>query len=127
MKTKLILILCILISLNGFAQSNKVEKDDHLYPVQGYFDIFETTATCYSKIRTVLFKGLKERPQVRYFECPSFYEESMFQIENRNNTYEFLLTSMGCFGQFKKLKVSFSPSFLEYSNVVIMPKKVGNA
>jgi hypothetical protein len=39
--------------------------------------------------------------------------------------FMLLLTSMGCFGQFKKLKVIFAPSFLEYSNVVIVPRKAG--
>lgn len=31
----------------------------------------------------------------------------------------FLLTSMGCFGQFTKLTVSFSPSFIDKSQVLI--------
>lgn len=37
----------------------------------------------------------------------------------------FLLTSIGCFGQFTKLTVRFSPSFMDYSNVVIVKENRG--
>lgn len=93
MKTKLILILCAWVSLNAIAQSNNVVKDDHLNPVQAIFDMYDHRVDYYSNIRSVLVKGLKGNPEVRYLVTPSFEKECLFQIENdyQKNTYEIVV------------------------------------
>lgn len=84
MKTKLILMLCALVSLNGIAQSNNVVKDDHLNPVEAIFDMYDHSLDYYSNIRSILLKGLNVSPEVRYLVVPSFEVEYLFQIEKAN-------------------------------------------
>lgn len=93
MKTKLLLILCALVSLNGIAQSNNVVKDDHLNPEEAIFDMYDHHVEYYSNIRSVLMKGLKENPTVRYVVVPSFDVEYLFQIDcdYQKNTYEIVV------------------------------------
>ena len=88
MKTKLILILSALMSLYGCTHSNNaikdnqlVIKDDHLNPVEGFFDMSDSQVEYRTYIQTILMRGLKKNPEVRYLVTPSFEAEYLFQIE----------------------------------------------
>jgi len=80
MKIKIVPFLFLLISLNGFAQN------DHLEPVDGYFDMYNYRYEYYGNIRSILFNGLSESPEVRYFVLPSFETEYVLQVERGRDT-----------------------------------------
>lgn len=90
MRTKLILILSALICLSGCIESKKsdkainVVKDDYLNPVEGFFDMSDAQVEYHTNIQSILLKGLKEKPEVRYLVIPSFEAEYLFQIEKPN-------------------------------------------
>ncbi len=90
MKNKIVLILFSLICLNGLAQSLGSSKDDHLEPVEGYFDMYNYRHEYYANIRSILLKGLAERAEIKYLVKPSFEAEYVLQVEldpqSRKNT-----------------------------------------
>jgi hypothetical protein len=86
MRNKILIFLFSIISWNGFSQ------DDHLEPDDGYFDLQKYSYEYYSKIRSILFKGLSDSPEIRYFVKPSFDTEYVLQIEyDRDNDNYFIV------------------------------------
>ena len=69
--------------------SDVQENDDHLVPVEGMFDIYDYRFDYYSKIRTILFNGLSDSPEIRFLVKPSFTPESMLSIEIDRETGKY--------------------------------------
>jgi len=85
MKEKIIILLFTIFYLNGFSQN------DHLEPVEGYFDLHESSNKYYSNIKAILFKGLSEYPEIRYFVTPSFGTEYVLQIEHQRDSNKYYI------------------------------------
>jgi hypothetical protein len=82
------LILLFLIAFSGITQA-QINKD-HLEPVNGIFDIYDYQFEYYSKVREILFKGLFDKPEIRFLTMPSFSPENVLQIDcdkDRKNYY----------------------------------------
>lgn len=64
-------------------------QTDHLKPLNDIFTIFDYQFEYYSKVRTVLFKGLSDGPEIRFLIMPSFTPENVLDIEfdRKNNKY----------------------------------------
>ena len=72
----------------GQQQDTSNQEDDfgdfsnhYLVPVEGYFDMYNYQHDYYSKIHSILFNGLEERPVIRFQVMPSFTPESVLDIE----------------------------------------------
>lgn len=76
MKIKTLLIL--LVSQLIFAQN-------HLEPVNSFFDVYNFQYEYYKKVRDKLFEGLTDKPKIRMVVFPSFEKEYVFQIEEDEN------------------------------------------
>lgn len=74
-----LLAVCLLLSANGMADFG---KEDHLEPVNGYLEQLVWYNEYYAKIQSILFKGLSDFPECRFFvrDLPT---ESVLQIERR--------------------------------------------
>ena len=72
-------------------QVNAQEKDDHLTPIRGVFDISDSSFDYYSKIRTLLFKGLSDSPEISLLINPSFTPESVLNIEVDRETNKYYI------------------------------------
>lgn len=83
MKHTILVMLFSLVSLVGVAQN------DHLEPVEGYFDMQEYRYEYYANIRSILFKGMLDYPVLKYVVRPSFEPEYVLQIDRgeANNKY----------------------------------------
>jgi len=83
MKHKILVFLFSMVSLVGFAQN------DHLEPLNGYFDMYSHEYEYYANIRSILFKGMPGSPVLRYLVIPSFETEYVLQVDRgqANNTY----------------------------------------
>jgi hypothetical protein len=67
-------------------------KDDHLEPVCGIFNIYDYQFEYYSRVRKVLFSGLSDRPEIRFQVMPSFTPENVLDIElDRGNDKYFII------------------------------------
>jgi len=113
MKNKIVLILFSLVCMNGLAQTGS-GKDDHLEPDNGYFSLYSNQYENYAIIRSILFKGLEERPRVRYFVMPSFAPEFVWQIErdpqSRKNTIVVRFAKENIWEAKDKLKIEVETS-----------------
>jgi len=81
-------ILC----LNIIGIVNAQNRDDHLEPVGGIFDILGFQFEYYSKVRKVLLNGLSNSPEIRFQVLPSFSPENVLDIEfDRNNNKYYIV------------------------------------
>lgn len=64
-------------------------QSDHLSPLNDIFAIYKYQFEYYSKVRTILFNGLSDRPEIRFLIMPSFTPENVLDIEfdRKNNKY----------------------------------------
>jgi len=79
----------ILILLYNVGNINAQNRDDHLEPVRGIFDVYDFQLEYYPRVRKVLFSGLSNKPEIRFLVMPSFTPEYVLDIEfdRKNNKY----------------------------------------
>lgn len=64
-------------------------SQNHLEPVNSYFDLYDYQYKYYEKVKNLLFNGLSDKPKIRMVIFPSFSKESIFQIEEDKNSNEY--------------------------------------
>ncbi len=69
---------------------------DHLIPDCGIYGIFDYQFDYYSNVRTVLFKGLSDKPEVRFLVMPSFTPENVLDIQKDNKEDKYYLVYRIC-------------------------------
>ena len=90
LKIIFIVVSMLQISTNINAQSN------HLKPVNGIFDMYDFQVEYYSVVRKVLFKGLSDKPQIRFLIIPSFTSEAVLDIEEHKDSSKYYLIYHKC-------------------------------
>lgn len=62
---------------------------DHLTPGSDIYSIFDFQFDYYSKVRTILFNGLSDKPEIRLLIMPSFTPENVLDIQRdkENDNY----------------------------------------
>lgn len=80
-------LLFILIPI--FAKAQGYSYYDHLIPGSDIYSIFDYQFNYYSNVRTVLFKGLSDKPEIRLLVIPSFTPENVLDIQKdeENDNY----------------------------------------
>lgn len=73
--------VALAVLLCSFGIVNAQNKEDHLEPVGGIFDMYDFQFEYYSKVRKILFDGLTDRPEIRFQVMPSFTPEDVLDIE----------------------------------------------
>lgn len=81
----LFILLSLSLTSNTFAQG----RGDHLEPVEGFFDLYDSQFSYYSKVRKILFEGLTRSPEIRFQVFGPFGNEMVLDIEfhRDQNTY----------------------------------------
>lgn len=85
---KHILILLLFFPNFLFAQ-NEIEisppppnpPSSHLEPAEDFFNLTDYQLEYYNRLHKVLFKGLSDLPEIRFFILPSFTPESVLEIQ----------------------------------------------
>lgn len=90
MKIKLVLLLFIL-PLFCKAQT----ENDHLEPIDSFWELFDYQFDYYPKVRKVLYEGLTEKPEVRFLVMPSFTPENVLDIQKEEGGKYFLVYHIG--------------------------------
>ena len=88
------LLLFILIPILTKAQGYSYY--DHLIPGSDIYSIFDYQFDYYSNVRTVLFKGLSDKPEVRFLVMPSFTSENVLDIQKDNKEDKYYLVYRIC-------------------------------
>ena len=69
---------------------------DHLEPSDNIFNLGNRQFEYYSKVRQVLYDGLTDSPEIRYLILPSFFPESVLEIEyDKKKNESFLVYHIG--------------------------------
>ena len=82
-----LLAVSLLVSANGMAQ---LVREDHLEPVNGYFEQYSHQDEYYANVKSILFNGLSESPECRFFVLTP-YPEQVLQIERKPMKVEYEL------------------------------------
>ena len=74
-------LVVTLVLVFNIGVMNAQNKEDHLEPVGGFFDVYDFQFEYYSKVREILLNGLSDKPEVRFQVMPSFTPENVLDIE----------------------------------------------
>ena len=88
------LLLFILIPILTKAQGYSYY--DHLTPGNDIYSISDRQFNYYSKVRTILFNGLSDRPEIRLIVLPSFTPKNVLDIQKDNKDGDFYLIYRIC-------------------------------
>ena len=100
--------------------------EDHLIPSSSIFDVYNYQFEYYSKIRKILFNGLTDSPEIRFFTKPSFTPENVLDIYFDNKTKKYYLIFHICKKriwynkQWKKIKVKEYKSEIDKASVELI-------
>lgn len=104
---------------------------EHLEPVNGFYDAFDFQFEYHSKIRNILFKGLAEGPIIRFVVIPSFTKEQVLDIERDEMKYYLIVHEVDkpIWGNYEldKIKVNEYRKELDSASVEIIHKLFHNA
>ena len=91
-KTKILVTIITCMLLCGIAPIKAQQTNDaHLEPVRGTFEGTDRSFEYYSIVRKLLFDGLSDNPEIRFFEMPSFSAENVLDITFDRNKKEYYL------------------------------------
>ena len=71
-------------------------SEEQLFPITGFYDVFDGGLGYYLKIRQVLFAGLSDRPEIRFQAIPSFSPEHVLNIEFDRNSNKYYMNYHIC-------------------------------
>lgn len=76
-------VLLISIIISSFCKA----ENDHLTPADNIFSLFDYQFEYYSQVRTILFKDLSDKPDVRFICIPSFTPEKILDIQENEGKF----------------------------------------
>jgi len=106
----IISFLLIVISFNTYSQKED-NRDEHLEPINGFFDNIDEIVEYHLQIREILLKGLGDRPHLRLLCLPSNKAVYVLDIQNDYDSGKYYISFSKCLDyiwlnkKWKKVKV----------------------
>jgi len=82
--------------LIAFSWNTVLAQNEHLEPANGLFSLYDFQFEYYSQVRTVLFKGLDDSPEIRFLVMPSFSPENVLDIEYNREIEKYYIIYRIC-------------------------------